>query len=66
MSNRYDPVDETLPPTKSPLEPVSKRGVWTTVAAIVLASAVAIAAAFGFDLCKFTQSVGVTLAACTK
>lgn len=66
MSNRYDPVDETLPPVKAPLEPVSKRGVWVTVAGIVLAAAVAVSAAFGFDVCQFASSVGVTLAACTK
>jgi hypothetical protein len=72
MSNRYDPVDpvdsldKTLPPVKAPLEPVNRRGAWLTVAAIAISAAIAVAAAFGFDLCQAAQSLGITFAACVK
>ncbi len=68
MSSRYDPADSEPPPLpgRAPLEPVpvSKRGTWAAVIAILLATAVSVGAAFGFDVCAFAHSIGISLDAC--
>lgn len=69
MSSRYDPAAEepkpvAAEPTKSPLEPVSKAGLYKSLGAIVIAAAIGAAAAFNFDLCGLLAGLGVHLDAC--
>lgn len=72
MSSRYDADDSAdsepppLPP-RSPLEPAapfSKRQTWAGIIAVLLASAVGVGAAFGFDVCALLRSVGLELTTC--
>jgi len=65
MNTRYDPLADTQPDQRPPLQPLPpNRAMWAAVVAIVLTSAVGIAGAFGFDVCAFVHSFGIELDAC--
>jgi hypothetical protein len=67
MSSRYDPVEpepKAAATDPSPPPPVNKAALIKAAIGIVVAAAIAVAAAFNFDLCGFCASVGVRLDKC--